>query len=157
MVRRRRLTDQQVIALPIRSKRYFHLDPELNGMYVRVAETGTKTFVCVARDPRNGKQKWVTIGGTDLWKIDAAREEARSIIKRIQKGLDAREPMPVQPESYKAVADNWIKRHVIEDKKLISRSEIERVLTKIHLPEIRPAQFRRDQTVGRCRAAGQDR
>ena len=80
MTRRKRLTDQQVVALPVKTARYFQLDPELNGHYVRVTPTGTKTYVATARSPY-GKQVWATIGGTDLWRIEDSREEARQIIE----------------------------------------------------------------------------
>src|SRR5262245_43849090 len=133
MTRRKRLTQNQVAALPIKAKRYFHLDPELNGHYVRIMPTGSKTFVATTRDP-NGKQVWATIGGTDLWTIDDSRDEARAIIKRIAKGLPPREAPPVKPDSYKAVAENWLKRHV-EAKKLISKYEIERSVNKYLLPQ----------------------
>src|SRR5262249_41819815 len=113
MVRRKRLTDSQVQALPMKAKRYFHSDAELNGHYIRVAPTGAKTFVCTARNP-HGKQVWATVGGCDLWKIEDSREECRKIIKRIQAGLEAIETPKAAPESYRAIAENWFNREVIE-------------------------------------------
>src|SRR5262245_13499206 len=134
MARRKRLTDHQVAALPTRSKRYFALDPELTGHYIRCLPTGAKSYVATARTP-HGRQVWATIGGTDLWKIEDSREEARQAIKRIKKGLEAKEPAPVQPDSFADVATNWLARHV-EKQKLISQPEIRRVLAKYILPTL---------------------
>ena len=134
MPRRKRLTSQQVIALPVRPKRYFHSDPELNGFFVRVAPTGAKAYVATARAP-NGKQVWATVGGTDLYsEIEIAREEAREIIKRIKRGETAKEKPPQQPDSFQSVAENWIRRHVDENE-LRTKPEIERILDKYLFPK----------------------
>ena len=134
MTRRKRLTSSQVISLPIRPKRYFHSDPELNGFFVRVAPTGAKAYVAVARAP-SGKQVWTTIGGTDLYsEIEIAREEAREIIKRIKRGETPREKPLQQPNSFRSIAESWIRRHVDENE-LRSKPEIERILTKYLFPK----------------------
>ena len=133
MTRRKGLTDLQVIALPIKPKRYHQPDPELSGHYVRVLPTGAKTFCAVSRDP-HGKQIWATIGGTNLWKIADSRDEARQVIKRIRGGLEAK-PTPVKHDCFADVAANWIARHV-EKQKLISQPEIQRVLDKYILPTL---------------------
>jgi integrase len=139
MTRRKFLSDHQVFALPVKAKRYFHPDPELRGHFVRIMPTGSKTYVATARDP-HGKQKWGTIGGTDLWKIDDSRDEARQIIKRIKRGLEAKEPAPIEPDSFAQVAANWITRHV-EKEKLITRPEMQRVLDRYILPTLGEATF----------------
>ncbi len=134
MPRRKLLTSGQVIALPVRPKRYFHPDPELNGFFVRVAPTGAKAYVAAARTP-GGKQTWVTVGGTDLYsEIEVAREEAREIIKRIKRGETAREKPPQQPDSFKAVGENWMRRHVDEND-LRSKRQIRRTLDKYLYPK----------------------
>ena len=133
MARRKSLTDRQVEKLPIKAKRYFFRDPELNGHYVRVMPSGVKSYAAVARDPY-GKQIWFTVGNTDLLKIEDARDLARDAIKRIKKGLPPKEPTPEKPDSYKAVSDNWLKR-VVAKKKLITEPEIRRVLDKYVLPK----------------------
>jgi integrase len=130
--RRRRLTDKQVKALPSRATRYAEPDPELVGHYVRVAPSGAKSFVAVARDPY-GKQIWTTIGVADVLVIEEARERAREIVRRVKAGKAAVEPLPVKPDSFRAVAENWIKRHVIA-KRLRTRDEIERCLRKYIYP-----------------------
>ena len=125
---RRTLTDKGVAALRPRGKSYAFPDPQLVGHYVRVQASGSRAFVAVARDP-NGKQIWHTVGSADVLKIEEARDRAREAIKRIKAGLPSIEPLPVKPDSFKAVAENWLKRHVAA-KKLRSEHEIKRTLEK---------------------------
>jgi integrase len=132
MPRRATLSDRQVIALKPQAKRYAVPDPELNGHYIRVEPSGAKAYAAVARDPY-GKQIWATIGHTDLLNLDEAREEARAIIKRIKGGQTAKEKPPVQPDSYRAVSDNWLVRHA-EKNRLITKTEIVRILNGYILP-----------------------
>lgn len=147
--RRRRLTDEQVRKLKVKAKRYTLPDPELVGHYVRVMPTGAKSFVAVARSPfqkKNEKgvlvheQVWITLAPTDHLKIEAAREKAREAIARVKRGQPAIEPPPPAPDTFKAVADNWFKRHV-EAKALRTRHEIERCLSKYVLPTWRDRVF----------------
>jgi integrase len=147
--RRQRLTDHQVAALPARDKRYFHLDPEMSGHYVRVMPSGVKSFAATARTP-HGKQVWFTVGTVGVTPIAEAREAAREAIKRIKKGLPPAEPVPTTPDSFAAVAANWVKRHV-EREKLLSAREYQRVLDKYILPALGGQPFaaiRRSQVSG---------
>ena len=61
--------------------------------------------------------------------IEQARERAREAIRRIRDGLPAFEAPRVKPASFRAVAEDWLARHVAK-KKLRSRAEVERVLAK---------------------------
>jgi integrase len=130
--RRKRLTDLQVAALPVRTKTYFHSDEEMSGHYIRTTAGGAKSYVAIARDP-NGKQVLSTIGSVEHLKIDEARERGRTVIRRIKDGLPAKEKPAPEPDSYAAVADNWLTRE-IEKKNLITEREIKRVLSKYILP-----------------------
>jgi integrase len=123
---RKTLTDLGVRALKPRPQRYAYPDPELRGHYVRVQPSGAKAFVAVARDP-HGKQVWANVGTADVLRIDDAREQARTAIKRIKAGLPAIESPAVKPDSFKAVAENWLQRHVAA-KQLRSEREIRRSL-----------------------------
>jgi integrase len=131
-IRRRGLSDRQIAALPKRPKRYVIPDPELRGHYVRVPPAGPNVFAAVARDPY-GKQVWATLGAADVMKISDAREQARTAITRIKAGKPAVEPPVVKPDTFQAVAENWLKRHV-EAKKLRSRDEFVRILRKYVYP-----------------------
>ena len=126
MARRKTLTDTMVRKLKPGPKRVILPDPELRGHYVRITPTGAKSFVAVARDP-TGKQIWATLGGADLLNVDDAREKAREAIKRIKAGLSAFEPPPVEPDSFGAVAENYLTRHVRANG-LRSEDQIERIL-----------------------------
>jgi integrase len=123
---RKTLSDKGILALKSRPQRYHFPDPQLVGHYIRVMPGGGKSFAVVARDP-NGKQIWSTIGNADVLKVDEAREQAREAIKRIKAGRPAIEPPPVKPDSFKDVAENWLKRHVVA-KQLRSEREIRRSL-----------------------------
>ena len=95
-------------------------------------------FAAVAR--YRGKQVWAKLGSADVLGIEEARDKAREAIKRIKEGLPAFEPPPVQPDSFAAVAENWLKRHV-EAKGLRSGDELKRVLEKYVLPVWRDRPF----------------
>lgn len=123
---RKTLTDKGVLALKPRPQRYAYPDPELRGHYVRVQPSGAKAFVAVARSPQ-GNQVWHTVGNADVLTIDEAREHSRAAIKRIKAGLPALEPPAVKPDSFKAVAENWLQRHVAA-KQLRSGREVRRSL-----------------------------
>ncbi len=140
MARRKSLTDAMVAKLkakpnpkkPGELMRLTMPDPELRGHYIRVTPTGAKSFVAVARDP-GGKQILATIGGADVLTIAEAREKAREAIQRIKGGKPAFEAPPAKPDSFKAVADNWMERHV-KAKGLRTEREIGRILRKYIYP-----------------------
>ena len=133
MARRKTLTDTMVAKLKPGPKRITLPDPELRGHYVRITPTGAKSYVAVAREPYEKKQVWATIGSTDHFTIEEARDKAREAIKRIKTGQSAFEPPPVKPDSFKAVAENYVERHV-KKKGLRSEAEITRILEKYIYP-----------------------
>jgi integrase len=139
IARRKRLSDKQIRDLKPRKARYAVPDPECLGHYVRVMSSGAKSFAAIARDPY-GKQIWATIGAADHMTIEDARERAREIIKRVKAGKPAIEPAPTKPDSFEAVAKNWLKRYV-EKKELISQPEIKRCLDKYVYPYWRNRPF----------------
>jgi integrase len=101
--------------------------------------TGPNTFVAVARDGF-GKQIWATLGSSDVLTIEEARDKARTAIKRVKAGQPPFEAPPTKPDSFEAVASNWLRRHV-EAKGLRTRDEIERVLRVYVLPHWREREF----------------
>ncbi len=132
MARRKAVnTDNQITALKAEAAKYAVRVKDQPGLYVRVTPAGAKTFSAVARDPY-GKQIWATIGGTEL-KVDEARDKAKAAIKRIKAGLAPFEEPPVQPDSFEAVAENWMTRHV-KAKGLRSEGELRRQLDIYILP-----------------------
>jgi integrase len=121
---RKTWSDAVVANLKPKAKRYTAPDPALPGHYVRVQPSGAKAFVAVARDPR-GKQIWHTIGSPNLFTVEDARAAARASMRAIKEGIDH-----TPPESFEAVAAEWLKRHV-EAKGLRSQHEIERHLERM--------------------------
>jgi integrase len=108
---RKTLSDKGVAALKPRAQRYAYPDPELRGHYVRVTPNGAKSFVAVTLDP-HGKQVWATIGPTDRYSIEVARDLAREALKRVHAGLSAFEAPPDKPAMFRDVAELWLTRHV---------------------------------------------
>jgi integrase len=137
--RRQLLTDKQVRGLQKKKLRYSYSDPEMRGHYVRVMPDGPNVFCVVTRDPY-GKQIWHTIGNADELKIEESREAARLAIGRIKKGLPVVERVPEKPDSFRVVAQNWLKRHVAA-KKLRTAADIERCLTKYVFPHWADREF----------------
>ena len=70
----------------------------------------------------NGKQVLQTIGSAAMLTIDKARAKARDTIAAIKAGTDR-----VGPQSFQAVSDQWLKRHV-DAKRLRSAAAIRRTL-----------------------------
>ncbi|MGO8923508.1 MAG: tyrosine-type recombinase/integrase [Xanthobacteraceae bacterium] len=130
--RRRNLTDKQVAALPRKRTRYAMADPEQRGLYLRVPPQGPITFAVAVRD-QYGRKPWVKLGDTGNMGIEAARDRARTVIRRIKDGLPAFEPVPVKPASYQAVAEKWLELHVAKEG-LRSGPEIERLLRNFVFP-----------------------
>ncbi|MGB6807854.1 MAG: integrase arm-type DNA-binding domain-containing protein [Pseudolabrys sp.] len=142
--RRKTLTDRMVAALPKKRERYSVPDPELAGHYVRVMPSGVKSYCASVRDPSQPatskttgrtyhKTVWHTLGSTEVLKIDEARDLARKAIKAIRAGKSPVEPKKAKADSFRSVAENWIKRHVAESK-LRTQPEIERCLSKYVFP-----------------------
>jgi integrase len=126
MTRRKTLSDIGIAALKPRATRYVVPDPELRGHYVRVAPTGAKTFLAVAREP-GGKQIWTTIGPADVLSIEVARANARDALARVRGGLPARDVPQTKPATFEAVAESWLTRHVRKNG-LRSEKEVTRLL-----------------------------
>jgi integrase len=118
--------------LPRRAKRYPYSDPQQVGLFIRVMPSAAHVFIVCGRDPY-GKQTWVTLGTTDELKVEEAREQARTIRKRVKQGLPAVEPPPPKAESFASVAENWLKRHVHENG-VRTAAAMERILAKYVLP-----------------------
>jgi integrase len=136
MSHRRTLSDIRIAKLKSGSTRYALPDPELRGHYLRITPAGTKSYVAVARNPQ-GKQVWTTIGAADVMSITTARDQARAAILRIRAGLPV---LLSKPETFKDVAENYLKRHVIANG-LRSQDEIERCLGKYIYPHWQGREF----------------
>lgn len=143
-----RLTDTKIEKLKPKKNatgkaiRYLVRDPECPGLYVRVSETGSKSYTVVARNPY-GKQVWREVEGVTVGNhaLDDVRPKARDAIKLIKDGKDPFPPK-IEPDSFRKVAEDYLKIHV-RDKKapLRSADEIERILNKYVLPVWKSRKF----------------
>lgn len=81
-----KLTDKGVKALPTGDKMIIVFDDKLPGFGVRVAKSGTKTFLLDYRI--NGRQRRYSIGKYPAWSVAAARVEASKLRQTIDQGGD---------------------------------------------------------------------
>jgi integrase len=136
MPRRKGLSDKQVAALPRKAKRYALADPELRGHYLRIPPRGAIAYTVIVK--QGGEQTWESIGFSNEFSIEQAREKARPIIKRIKSG----EPPPIAPQSVAAVAQSWLERHVAKNK-LRTERELRRIVNTYIVPLIGTSDFAR--------------
>jgi integrase len=138
MARRRGLTDRQIAALPRKAKRYAISDPEQRSLFLRVPPQGPINYTIIVK--RHGKQTWASIGTTDDFGIDEARERARQAIKRVKVGQKAVDPPPKPPQSVAVAAQSWLTRHV-DKNKLRSAQEVRRIVGTYIVPHVGDADF----------------
>lgn len=124
-----KLTEATVKALePAAPGRKYRLvwDDEVKGFGVRVTEAGTKSYVINYRI--DGRERRYTIGNHPDWRVTTAREEAKTLKRRVDRGED---PMAERQERRDAPTVN----------DLCDRYEAE------HLPKKRPSSQRNDRAM----------
>ena len=132
-------TDKQVAALKPEPAKFAVRVKDMTGLYLRVTPQGFKSYAAAVMDP-HGKQVWATLGGADVLSVDAARDMAREVKARIKAGELPFPPPPVKPDSFEAVAADYMKRHV-KQTGLRTEGEIQRVINKYILPKWRDRDF----------------
>jgi integrase len=138
MARRPKLSDRQIAALPRKPRRYILSDPEQRALYLRVPPAGPISFTAVVKV--KGKQTWQVIGTTDELGIDEARERTREIVKRVKAGLPPIEPPKPTPQSVAAVAENWLRR-VVDENRYRTAGEKHRIVERYIVPHIGDRDF----------------
>jgi integrase len=133
MARRPKLTDRQIAGLPRKPKRYIITDPEQRSLFLRVPPTGPITYTAIVKT--RGKQIWKALGTTDELKIDEAREKTREVVKRVKEGKPPVEPPRPAPQSVAAVAENWLRR-VVDENRYRTAAEKRRVVERYIVPHI---------------------
>lgn len=99
-----KLTDTTVDALPAPAKgNKITYDSEVKGFGCRVTAAGARSFILNYRN-RTGRERRYTIGSRPDWKTGAAREEAKELKKRIDRGEDPRAEVEADRNA-KTVAD----------------------------------------------------
>ena len=83
----RHLTTRGIDVIQARATRYIEWDGMLPGFGVRVATTGTKTFLVKYRLP-TGRVRWATIGRVGTISLRAARQRAKDWLGIVARGDD---------------------------------------------------------------------
>lgn len=127
-----KLTDIKVRTAPAPpSGRLELFDTLLPGFGLRITDKGSRTFFCMFRV--KGKQRRMTLGSYPGTKLEEAREEARTAMKRAEIGEDAaaekiaaRKPQEPTADTFEALVNDYFKRDAskrnkawIETKRLI--------------------------------------
>jgi hypothetical protein len=132
----KRLTEAAVAKLkpPPHGTQIDYFDAVMPGLVLRLNYGGRKTWRALYYVKRDKRGKHVTeprthpIGLYPILNLKQAREKARAFLEDPQKALQQRDV-----GSFGQVAANYIKRHVDENK-LRTKKEIERILNKYLLP-----------------------
>ncbi|CAN1517363.1 XerC Integrase [Rhabdaerophilaceae bacterium] len=89
-----KLTKRAVDAAQPESARYMLRDTELKGFGLRVTPSGEKTWVVVYRPGEGGRsveKRFYTIGKSDAFEADAARQMAKRVLAEVRLGRDPAE------------------------------------------------------------------
>ncbi len=94
----------------------YAFDDDPKQLCVRITPAGAKTFVYAGK--LNGTPLRITIGSTNVWNLDDAREAARRLQTQIDKGIDPREVEREKTAAKAAaIAAKEAERAAAEDKK----------------------------------------
>ena len=115
-------------------KRAYLSVPGAEGLYVRTTDRKGKSFTVIARRKADRKQIWAVVPIDDIDidsitedELDVVRAIAREAVARIKRGDEPFPPPPAGPDSFRTIAENFLRRHVRKEK-LVSGDEIERQL-----------------------------
>lgn len=117
-----RLTDAQVKALPVPATgNRITYDGEVKGFGVRITSAGARAFILNYRVAR--RERRITIGSFPDWKTSAAREEAKALKRRVDRGED---PMQNRQEARDAptmidLADRFEVEHIVKRRPTTAR------------------------------------
>jgi integrase len=123
------LTDRTLKALEKRpaeaGKTYDVADGEVQGLYVRVMPSGTRSFVYIARYPGRKNPTRRSLGKYGRLTLEQAREKAREWHALIDCGVDPRDDIKrkrlaeqrKQENSFRAVAEEFIRLAVVRQRK----------------------------------------
>jgi integrase len=126
---KRSLTDRTLKALENKpadpGKTYDVRDGVVPGLHVRVMPSGARTFVLVARYPGSRNPTRRSLGSYGALTLEEAREKARAWLGLIERGTDPANEEELQRQaelrkqknSFAAVAEDFIKRHVSKTRK----------------------------------------
>ncbi len=117
-----RLTDNQIKALPVpETGNRITYDEDVKGFGVRVTSAGARAFILNYRVAR--RERRITIGSFPDWKTPAAREQAKALKRRIDRGED---PMQDRQDARDAptmidLADRFEAEHIVKRRPTTAR------------------------------------
>jgi integrase len=117
------------IAAPARGNR-IEYDTDVRGFGVRVTAGGAKAFVLNYRNGA-GRERRLTIGRHPEWSVGAARDEAKALLRRIDRGDDPLGQIQADrlASTFADLADRYIAEHL--PRKRPSSQEEDRALLKL--------------------------
>jgi Arm domain-containing DNA-binding protein len=125
------LTDRKLRALEKKpaeaGKTYDVADGVVPGLQVRVMPSGTRTFVLTTRYPGSDNPTRRSLGTYGELTLEQARDKAREWLLLIKRGVDPaheeerrrQDALRQQKNSFRAVAEEYIKRHVSKTRKAV--------------------------------------
>lgn len=128
-----KLTERSVAELKPTDQDYKAFDTLLPGFHVRVFPSGIKSY-CLFYRNRDGKQRTLTLGRTNITKTDVARNLARSKLVDIQNGGD---PSQERWDERAVVTmqhlfDDYLTKHA-EVRKKARSVQGDKILWRLHL------------------------
>jgi integrase len=106
--RTQRFTDSNVAALKKEPKAYLVWDqPRDVGLAVLVQPTGSKAFYCYYQHAPAQPMKCIMLGKVSMLTVEAARDKAREIRKKVAAGLDPRHGDPTRTLSFSELVTKW--------------------------------------------------
>lgn len=107
------------VSAPNRPNKLYY-DEDLKGFALRVTKAGAKAFVL--NYSIHGRERRQTIGGYPGWSAKAAREEAKSLRRQVDRGID---PLEVRNERQNAptVSDLWEEYSTVHLPNLAERTQ----------------------------------
>jgi hypothetical protein len=112
---RTKITKHTLSGLKTTGKAQFVRDTNLIGFGVKVSEAGKATYIAEKR-VKGGRVVRKTIGEVNLLSLDDAREEARTVLLSLSKGIDVAKIEPEDEDSLKSNLSQYLalRRHKLK-------------------------------------------
>ena len=125
---RQSLTDLFLRKLKGGEERIEVWDAKLPGFGIRVAPSGTKSFVLLYRF--RGQPRRLTLGRYPILGLAEAREIAKEALNQVARGIDPRQGKEVSPKShvFEDVVKEFVRLHCERRNRKHTREETERIL-----------------------------
>jgi integrase len=143
------LTDTLVRSLPApaTTKKKLAPDDKLKRFFAQVTRDGCRSFVI--RYSIYGRERLYTIGKFPEWSIEAAREEAKRLLRLVDQGIDPKEQRDAVREAptVKDLTKRFLEEHAptrrpsyLTNNKLLLRNWILPEIGNLKVADVRPAQ-----------------